>query len=182
MSDTPTENTEIVKARKEYDMSIDNLLTTLCLDRKMGDIVKNRDKATTARAYTVNSMVFNAVFEMDVELIKTIATRIDGTVPDEGERSGYANLIGDAIDDVLSYTKAEQLSITPNDPPIIAMAKVLVVKATEQVGPGMNVAKRKERNLAASMVLERTGGRKTQPTRPALDTKYVEPDWMSDEE
>lgn len=180
MSDTPTENTEIVKARKEYDTSIDNLLTTLCLDRKMGDIVKNRDMASTARAYTVNSMVFNAVFEMDVELIKTIAMRVDGTVPEEGERSGYANLLGDAIDDVLSYERVNQLKITPDDPPIIAMAKVLVVKATEQIPASSNVAKRKERNLAASMILERTGGRKTQPTRPALETKYVEPDWMQE--
>ena len=176
--DTQTESTELA-TRKEYDMSIDNLLTSICLDRKLGEVVKNRENAVTARAYTVNSMVFNAIFEMDVELIKTIAMRVDGTVPAEGERSGYANLLGDAINDVMGYEDSRMLTITPDDLPIIAMAKVLAYKATQPAGT--NYQQRKERNLAAQMILERTGGRKVSPTRPLLETKYVEPDWMEDE-
>lgn len=155
---------------------MDEYMTRVVLDHTMGDVVKNRESANTARAYAVNSMIFNAVFEMDVDLIKTIATRVDGTVPDENKRSGYANLLGDAIEDVLSYTSKDMVTITPEDPPIIAMAKVLVHVATKQAGT--NYMARKERNLASQMILERTGGRKVAPTKPQLETKYVEPQWM----
>ena len=72
------------------------------------------------------------------------------------------------------------MKVYPDDAPIIAMAKVLVHVASQPVGG--NYAKRKERNLAASMVLERTGGRKVEPTRPLLETRYIEPDWMEDGE
>lgn len=160
----------------DYDSTIDQYLTMVALDRTMDDVCRMRESAHNARAYTVNSMLFNAVFEMDVELIKTLATRIDGTVPEEGKRAGYANILGDAIDDVLGYDTAEQMKVYPADKPIIAMAKVLVCAATQLAGN--NMVKRKERNLAASMILERTGGRKVQPTKPMIETKYVEPDWM----
>lgn len=142
----------------------------------MGDVVRARDDPNQVKAFAVNSMVFNAVFEMDVDLIKTIATRVDGTVPEEGKREGFANILGDAIEDVLSYDRGEMMRIVPEDPPVIAMAKVLVFVATQPAGN--NYAKRKERNLASQMILERTGGRKVQPTRPQLETTYVEPDWM----
>lgn len=156
--------------------SIDEYMSRVVLDRTMGDVVKIRETACDARGYTVNSMIFNAVFEMDVDLIKTIATRVDGTVPDENSRSGYANLLGDAIEDVLSYSSKDMMTVVPSDPPIIAMAKVLVYVATKQAGT--NYMARKERNLASQMILERTGGRKVAPTRLALETKYVEPEWM----
>ena len=169
--------TEIIKL--EYP-SVDEYMSRVVLERTMGDVVKMRECANDARSFTVNSMIFNAVFEMDVDLIKTITTRVDGTVPNEGERGGYANLLGDAIEDVLSYTSKDMITITPEDPPIIAMAKVLVYVSTKQAGT--NYMARKERNLASQMILERTGGRKVSPTRPALETKYVEPDWMGVQE
>lgn len=167
---------ETALTRLEGDPRLDDYLTEVCLSKTMGDVVRNRETASIARAWAINGMVFNAVFEQDVDLIKTIATRIDGTVPDEGKREGYANLLGDAIDDVLSYDSADMLKVYPEDPPVVAMAKVLVHVSTQPAGG--NYAKRKERNLAASMILERTGGRKVEPTRPLLETKYVEPDWM----
>lgn len=168
-------DTAIVTAR-EYDTTLDNYLTNVCLSRTMGDVVRSREIATNAKQYTVASMIFNAVFEMDVDLIRTIALRIDGTVPEEDKRDGYANILGDAIEDVLSYEQAVQLQVTPQDPPIIAMAKALVYIGTQPCGS--NYAKRKERNLAAQMILERTGGRKVQPTALQVTTEYVEPDWM----
>lgn len=168
-------DTEIV-ATREYDTTLDNYLTNVCLGRTMGDVVRAREIATNAKQYTVASMIFNAVFEADVDLIRTIALRIDGTVPEESKRDGYANILGDAIEDVLSYEQAVQLQVTPQDPPIIAMAKALVYIGTQPCGS--NYAKRKERNLAAQMILERTGGRKVQPTALQVTTKYVEPDWM----
>lgn len=166
---------EIIKSA-DYEQTIDHYLTMVSLDRTMGDVCKSREHATTAREYSINSMIFNAVFEADVELIKTLSLRIDGTVPEEGKRSGYANILGDAIEDVLDYDSATQLRILPTDKPIIAMAKILVFVASEAAGN--NMTRRRERNLAASMILERTGGRKVQPTKPMIETKYVEPDWM----
>ena len=149
------------------------------LDRTMGDVVRLRQAASNARTYTINAMIFNAVFELDVELIKTLCLRIDGTVPEEGKRAGYANILGDAIEDILSYEHSSQLQIFPEDKPIIAMAKVLVHVATQPAGS--NMTKRRERNLAASMILERTGGRKVEPTKPLIETKYVAPDWLTGE-
>lgn len=171
-----TASTRSITRASNADASIDSYLTSMCVDRTMGDVVRNRERATDAKDYTVNGIIFNAVFEMDVDLIKTIALRVDGTVPEEGKRAGYANILGDAIEDVMGYEDRMMLQIYPEDPPIIAMAKVLVHVATQPAGN--NFAKRKERNLAAQMILERTGGRKVQPTKPLLETKYVEPEWM----
>ena len=172
MSDT---NTEITKYAS-YDTTLDQYMTRVCLERTMGDVVKNLGTSNNVKQYTVNSLIFNAVFEWDVDLIRTIALRIDGTVPSENERESYANILGDAIEDVLSYPLNEQLNVHEYDTPVIAMAKALIYVASQPVGG--NYAKRKERNLAAQMILERTGGRKVEPTRPQLETVYVEPEWM----
>ena len=168
-------DTAIVSTR-DYDTTMDGYLTNICCLRNMGDVVRNRESAADAKAWVVNSMIFNAVFEQDVDLIKTIITRVDGTVPEEGKRGGYANILGDALDDVLSYSEREALVITPEDPVIIAIAKVLIYTAARPAGN--NYMQRKQRNLASSIILERTGGRKISPTKPMLETRYVEPEWM----
>ena len=170
-----TKSTQIVPIR-EYDTTLDNYMADVCLFRTMGDVVRSREIATNAKQYTVNSMIYNAVFELDVDLIRTIALRIDGTVPEENRREGYANIIGDALEDVLSYSRADQMKVVPSDPPVVAMAKALVYIGTQPCGS--NYAKRKERNLAAQMILERCGGRKVEPTRADRTIEYVEPEWM----
>ena len=171
-----TGNTEIVSTRKPYDTTLDGYLSDVCLLRTMGDVVRARDVATNAKQYTVASMVCNAVFECDVDLIRTIATRIDGTVPEEDKRDGYANIMGAALEDVLSYERADQMMVKPSDSPVIAMAKALVYIGTQPCGS--NYAKRKERNLAAQMILESCGGRKVEPTRIEAQIEYIEPEWM----
>lgn len=178
MSDTQEERTELtlVQDKGAYDTTLDNYLTNVCLMRTMGDVAHAREVATNAKQYTVASMIFNAVIECDVELIRTIALRIDGTIPEEDKRDGFANLIGAALEDVLSYDQATQMQITSEDLPIIAMAKALVYVATQPCGK--NFAKRKERNLAAQMILERCGGRKVKPTMIEARVEYVEPEWM----
>ena len=162
--------------KRHYDQSMDAYLTDVCIGDTMGQVVYNREHAGNTKAFVVNSLIFNAVFELDVDLIKTIITRIDGLVPDENKREGFANILGDALDTVLEYEQAEQCRVTQDDTAIIAIAKVLIAKASMPVGS--NYMARKERNLAAQMVLERTGGRKIGPTKPMLETKYVEPEWM----
>ncbi len=161
------------------DPTMDGYLTNVCITRTMGQVVHNREYATDVKAYTVNSLIYNAVFEADVDLIKTIIRRVDGLVPDEDERGGYANILGDALEDVLAYDQKEMMVLTPDDPVIIAIAKVLVYKATMLAGT--NQMLRKERNTAAQIILERTGGRKVGPTRLLVETVYVEPDWMKDD-
>lgn len=178
MSEQGNDTTKDIVTVSTSDNTLDEFLTDVCLCRTMGDVVRSREISLNAKQYTVASMIYNAVFEMDVDLIRTIALRIDGTIPEEDKREGFANLIGDAIEDVLSYGKAEQMKVLPEDPPIIAMAKALVYVGTQPCGS--NYAKRKERNLAAQMILERTGGRKVQPTRLLTEKKYVEPDWMKE--
>ena len=170
-----TNDTEIVPIR-QYDTTLDNYMADVCLYRTMGDVVRAREIAVNVKQLTVNSMIFNAVFEQDVDLIRTIALRIDGTVPEEDKRNGYANIFGDALEDVLDRDVDDQMNIVPSDPPVIAMAKALVYIGTRPCGS--NYAKRKERNLAAQMILERCGGRKVQPTRIETAIEYVEPEWM----
>lgn len=162
--------------KRHYDQSMDAYLTDVCTNDTMGQVVYNREFAGNTKAFVVNSLIFNAVFEMDVDLIKTIITRIDGLVPEENKREGYANILGDALDTVLEYDEASKNMVTNDDTAIIAIAKVLIAKAVKPAGS--NYMARKERNLAAQMVLERTGGRKVGPTKPMLETKYVEPEWM----
>lgn len=162
--------------KRHYDQSMDAYLTDVCTNNTMGQVVYNREFAGNTKAFVVNSLIFNAVFEMDVDLIKTIITRIDGLVPEENKREGYANILGDALDTVLEYDEASKSMVTNDDTAIIAIAKVLIAKAVKSTGS--NYMARKERNLAAQMVLERTGGRKIGPTKPMLETKYVEPEWM----
>lgn len=171
-----TSDTTAIELVRDYDKSLDNYMTDVCLFRTMGDVVKARDIATNVKQLTVNSMIFNAVFERDIDLIRTIALRIDGTVPDEEKRDRYANIFGDAIEDVLGRDIDDQMNIVPSDPPVIAMAKALVYIGTQPCGS--NYARRKERNLAAQMILERCGGRKIQPAMVEATIEYVDPEWM----
>lgn len=154
----------------------DELLTDYALTKTMGDLVRTSEIAIKARDYALSRMICNAVFEVDIELIQTIVQRIDGTIPAEGKTDSYATAFGDALEDVLEYTQAQQMEVTPEDRPIIAMAKAVVYAATNRVGS--NLARKKERNLAARILLERTGGRKIAPTPLQIETVYVEPDWM----
>ena len=165
------------KDKRSYEWRTnDELLVSYALGKTMGDMVHTSEVAQKAREYTLSRMICNAVFEADIELIQTIVTRIDGTIPAEGNQEKYATAFGDALNEVLEMPTGQQMEVDQDDIPIIAMAKAVVYAATARVGS--NVAKRKERNMAAKMILERTGGRKVAPTPLLVETVYVEPDWM----
>ena len=53
---------ETALAKPEYP-TVDDYLSRTVLEKTMGDVVRNRERAQDARSYTVNSMIFNAVFE-----------------------------------------------------------------------------------------------------------------------
>lgn len=163
--------------RNDYTGSgLDEYVSRACLTRTLGDTILARENSANARTFFVADLIFKAIFEKDIEIIDIIAKRIDGTVPTSKDRESFANLMGDAIDDVLDMTSGDQTVITKDDPVIIALAKMVFHIAT--CDSFNNPATKKERKKAIEMVFERTSGRRTEPVRPLLEDKFVEPDWM----
>lgn len=166
--------------------TLDDYLTTLCLDRTMGQIYESRDKAHNVRSYFGSALLFTAVFEHDIGLLEEIIKRIDGTVPDKDERDGYANLIGGALEDVMDQPIGDQQKISPDDTAIIAMAKTILWIATQDSVEksdgsfrGLNSQEKKDRQKAVEIVLSRTGGRRSEPVKEITLIEYQDPDWMS---
>lgn len=166
---------ELAKLEKASG-DIDSYTAEVCLCRTMGDVVHSRDTATNARQYFVANLIFSAVFERDMSLIDIIATRIDGTVPVTSERESFANLMGDAIDDVLDMERSEQTMVFPSDPVIIALAKVVFHIAVCETKNDYN--KKRDRQKAVEMVYARTAGRRNEPVRLAIEDKFIKPDWL----
>lgn len=142
----------------------------------MGEIVQLREKATNARTFFACSIIFNAVFDLDIGCISQIAIRVDGTVPLENERDKCANLVGDAIEDVMNYEDSASMQVLASDLAIIALAKAMIYIAIQPVGK--NTSLKKDREKALDIVLNRIGGRKSEPVKEDHVLTYVEPDWM----
>lgn len=156
---------------------LDSYIQRICLERTVGEMMALRESARNARAYFAASLIFNAIFEKDIQAINQIVWRIDGVAPKAEDRHNYANIFGDAIDDVLDYDSDDQMQVFETDLCIIAMAKVVIHIALSK--SGYNVQKKKDKQTAIDMVLTRTQGKKTEPTKPLLEGRYVMPDWMS---
>ena len=155
---------------------LDEYTTTVCLTRTIGEVLKTREITSNARTYFVSNLIWSAIFERDMGIIETIAKRIDGTVPVAGKRDSFANLMGDAIDDVLDMEDKNQTVIDRNDPTILALAKVVFHIATQPTEG--NPVIRKDKQKAIDMVFERTSGRRVEPVRPHLETRYKDPEWL----
>lgn len=155
--------------------SLDEYITGLCLDKTFNDIIKLRESAPNARAFYAATLIFNAVMEEDIGAIYEIIERIDGTVPTKQDREKYANLIGDALEDVMDKNVAI-VGFDFSDVVIIAIAKTILYVATMECGRNPN--KKKDRQKANEIVLKRTGGRRSEPVKEAIAIEYVEPDWM----
>lgn len=160
------------------EQNLDEYTSTVCLTRTVSNVLKQRETAGNARTYFVANLIFSAIFEKDIGLIDTIARRIDGTVPTTVERDSFANIMGDAIDDVLDMDKAEQTMIRPEDPVVIALAKVVfyVANAPTKGNPTL----KREKQKAVDMIYERTNGRRIEPVRLEISTKYIDQDWITD--
>lgn len=138
--------------------------------------MKTREIAGNARTYFVANLIWSAIFEQDMSIIETIAKRIDGTVPVTGKRDSFANIMGDAIDDVLDMDDMNKTVIDKDDPTILALAKVVFHIATQPTKG--NPVVRKDKQKAIDMVFERTNGRRVEPVRPKIETIYKDPDWL----
>lgn len=164
--------------RPRNDFGLDEYTSGVCLTMTVGQALLARERASNARQYFVANLVFDAIFEKDMSLIEILATRIDGTVPTSKTRDSFANIMGDAIDDVLDMDEPERIKVFPDDPVIIALAKVVFHIATDPTRG--NPVKKKEKQKAVEMVYARTAGRRTEPVRPKLEERFVEPEWLKE--
>lgn len=167
-------STEIART---YELkSLDDYIYDMALNRTMGDLMRMRTTAPSARTAFVVSTMTNAVFDLDIGLISEIVKRIDGSAPQKGDMDAYSNLFSDALGDVLDYTQSDQMSVFPSDPPIIALAKATVAIALHD--PGRNMQARKDRQKAVQMILDRVEGRRAEPAKPTELPEYRAADWL----
>lgn len=179
MENEDTLNKLAVVSRKDYkDANLDECLTDLCMSHTIGEVVSLREHARNNRHLLGSSIIFDAIFDgPDMGLINHIVKRIDGLVPEDKKRESYANLMGDAINEVLDLPREKVARIEPEDSAITALAKAVIHLATQQTGK--NYQAKRAKADAVAMILERTGGRKVEPVKPRLEEKYVDPDWMT---
>lgn len=176
MSDTTGSPGSIEIARPYELKSLDDYIYDMALNRTMGDLIRMRTTAPSARTAFVVSTMTNAVFDLDIGLISEIVKRIDGSAPQKGDMDAYSNLFSDALGDVLDYTQSDQMSVFPSDPPIIALAKATVAIALHD--PGRNMQARKDRQKAVQMILDRVEGRRAEPAKPTELPEYRAADWL----
>lgn len=161
---------------------MDAYLTTCCLEKTIGQVNASGMAAQNARTRFGCQLIMQGIFSSDafspdINIIKQIIKRIDGTVPDAQSRDGYANLIGDALEDVMDMTEVEQTAVHPDDLTIIALAKAILYVSMQDCGK--NYQKKKDRQTAIEIILERTGGRKSEPVKNTEVVNYIQPSWRS---
>lgn len=175
MPDT-TSCTETALTRLREARGLDELFTSVAVEKTIGQVVMERSRSLNARGYFVANTICCAVFDLDIGLIAEIVKRIDGLAPSKGDNHGYSEIFGDALMDVLDYGCPGELRIFPNDPVIVALAKAAIAVANADVGKNMQA--RKDRQKAVQMVLDRTEGRRSEPAKPVEETVYEAPAWL----
>lgn len=123
----------------------------------------------TAAEFLVSRLFTDAVFSQDIRAIQLIINRIDGGLPKDTEVARYRTEFGDCLNEVMGMTRQEQVMVDPDDTVMMALCKSLYQIAVEDIYWDYDKLKKKqpsdtrkkERDTALRMVLERTGGRKT---------------------
>ena len=131
-------------------------------------------RAQTAADFLVSRLFTDAVFSDDIRSIQLIINRIDGGLPKDVEVEDYKTMFGDCLNEIMQMTDAQRLKLSPDDTVMMALCKNLYQMAVEDIfwdheknrPKKPSDAKKKERDAALRMVLERTGGRKTLATVP----------------
>ena len=175
MPDT-TSGTETALIRLREARGLDELFTSVAVEKTIGQVVMERSRSLNARGYFVANTICCAIFDLDIGLIAEIVKRIDGLAPSKGDNHGYSEIFGDALLDVLDYGSQDELRIFPSDPVIVALAKAAIAVANADVGKNMQA--RKDRQKAVQMILDRTEGRRSEPTKPVEETVYEAPAWL----
>lgn len=171
-----TSGTETALTRLREARGLDELFTSVAVEKTIGQVVMERSRSLNARGYFVANTICTAVFDLDIGLIAEIVKRIDGLAPSKGDNHGYSEIFGDALLDVLDYGNPGELRIFPSDPVIVALAKAAIAVANADVGKNMQA--RKDRQKAVQMILDRTEGRRSEPAKPVEETVYEAPSWL----
>ncbi len=172
-----SQDNKIIKVSQFVDHdSLDQRITDVVLFQTLGEVAAKRESPNSMRDTFIWNLIFDAAWERDMGVISTIAQRIDGGVPEADSIDSTASYFGSALTDVLNLTHAEQVMVRPEDPCIIALAKVIVWCSL--VKPGNDPVLRKNKNAAIDFILNRIGGKKTQPVQKCIETTYVEPEWL----
>lgn len=166
-------------------------------ERKIGDVVSiaegNRwmiGMATgeSAADFLVSRLFTDAVFSQDIHSIQLIVNRIDGGLPKDTEVEVYRTQFGDCINQILSMTRSDQVKVYPDDTVMMALCKSLYMLATQDIywdseklrSKRPSDSKKKERDTALRMVLERAGGRKTISSLPPEKEEVEVAGWISE--
>lgn len=128
-----------------------------------------RKSEQTAAEFLVSRLFTDAVFSQDIRAIQLIINRIDGGLPKDTEVARYRTEFGDCLNEVMEMTRQEQVMVDPDDTVMMALCKSLYQIAVEDIYWDHDKLKKKqpsdtrkkERDTALRMVLERAGGRKT---------------------
>lgn len=163
--------------------SMDELLTTLLLDKTMGEICLMWSQSSNIKTFTACDLIVTAISELDIGMINQIIKRVDGAIPTVEDRDQYANIIGSALDEVLAMprdnregAKNEHMLVSPDDSGIIALAKAILYISLDK--PGKNISRKKDRQQATDILLSRTGGSRTTPVADLETTEYLDAPWL----
>lgn len=160
----------------EIASKLDNIILLYLTKNTIGEICHKHESTNSVKTFLATDLIIRAIGEGDIGLINLIVKRIDGTVPNEKDREKYANILGNAIDDVINRPIEEKEKIDfDDDLGIIAMAKAVCRAATSDVGN--NISKKKDRLQAAEILLSRLGGTINEPTKESSTIEIVDPDW-----
>ena len=100
------------------EYSIDERLSDMLITKTLGEIAKLAQCTNHTKTEVVCTLIYNAVFgsvaearagifNPDIGLMEEIIKRVDGSVPDAKERENFANIIGEALDDVMELPKEQ---------------------------------------------------------------------------
>lgn len=162
----------------EVDWDIDDRLHNIVLGMTIGTLNQYCENAianSTTEKYWLSHVIRDAIAQKDIKAIQTIATRLDGGIPDKKDRKKYANYIGSFLDDVMKLPIDEVRILRYEDPVFMALAKA-IFHISLQVPSDSQAAR--DKNIAIEMIFDRCGGRRAEPTKTLIEAKYVEPKWM----
>ena len=181
---------------RQSDATVDESIKRLA-NRPLGEVVAisegNRwtigmTAGKNAADFLVSRLFTDAVFSQDIRSIQLIINRIDGGLPKDTDIADYQTEFGDCLNQIMNMTRNEQLSVGPDDTVMMALCKSLYQIATEDIywdtdklkSRRPSDSKKKERDAALRMVLERTGGRKTLSTIEVRKEEVEIANWIAE--
>lgn len=194
-----THGEDLQSLMKTSGISVDESIATMA-SRPMSEVVtlaEGRDAKIgfpygnrNAAKFLVGRLFTDAIFSQDIRAIQLIINRIDGGLPKDTELGDYQTMFGDCLADVMSSEIGDQIKVMPDDTVMMALCKSLYSMAVEDIYVRWDKnkecfvpntptdAKKKERDAALRMVLERTGGRKTMSAKAAEKDEIEIAGWV----